>query len=191
MENKKVLVFASGNKHKIKQIQTMLPDYDVKGYKEMGIDFEIDENGNSFYENALIKAKTVSEALGVIALADDSGVCVEALNGAPGIYSARYAGDGNDEHNNDLLLNNLEGKENRKAKYVCALVAYYPNGKIVSAEGECHGEITLERRGTNGFGYDPIFFSYELGKTFGEAPDEERNKVSHRYKALIQLKNKL
>ncbi len=192
MENsKKVIVLASGNAHKIKEIGDMLPEFEVKGYKEFGLNFEIEENGTTFYENALIKAKTVSEALGVIALSDDSGICVEALNDQPGIYSARYAGDGIDEHNNDLLLKNLEGKENRKAKFVCCMVMYYPDGKIVTATGETQGEILKERQGVNGFGYDPIFYSYDVDKCFGLATKEEKNAVSHRFRALKKLREQI
>ena len=189
--NKKTLVVASGNKYKIKEFSDMLTDYNVVGYKDLGYDFEIEEDGNTFYDNALIKAKTVSEKLGVMALADDSGICVEALDGAPGIMSARYAGDGDDEHNNDLLLRNLEGKDNRDAKYVCVLVVCFPDGKIVSAEGETKGRILPERVGTCGFGYDPIFYSYDLEESFGTSSKERKNSVSHRYRALCELKNKL
>ena len=108
MSEKQTLVLASGNKHKIREISEMLPEFNVVGYKDFGLDFEIEEDGKTFYENALIKAKTVSEKLNLPALADDSGICVDALNGEPGIYSARYAGDGNDEHNNQLLLEKMK-----------------------------------------------------------------------------------
>ena len=135
------IVLASGNKHKIKEIQQMLPDYEIVGYKDLGFDFEIEENGKTFYENALIKAKAVSDALNLPALADDSGICVDALNGEPGIYSARYAGDGVDAHNNELLLKNMQGVENRSAKFVCCMVFYKPNGQIITATGETHGKI--------------------------------------------------
>lgn len=187
----KIIVFASGNKEKLKEVRAILSDYTVIPAKEMGYNSEPVENGNSFYENALIKAKAVAEELNLPALADDSGICVDALNGEPGIYSARYAGDGNDEHNNDLLLKNLQGCENRAAKYVCAMVYYTPNGEIIATEGEANGKILLEREGTNGFGYDPIFFSYDLNKSLGVATSEEKNKISHRYRALKELFQKL
>ncbi len=187
----KVIVFASGNKAKLKEVKAILKGYEVVLAKDLGYLGEIEENGNSFYENALIKAKTVATALNLPALADDSGICVDYLNGEPGIYSARYAGDGNDEHNNDLLLKKLENVENRDAKYVCAMVYYSPNGEIVSAEGETKGRILLERQGTNGFGYDPIFYSFDLNKGLGVASDEEKNKISHRYRALKTLLEKL
>lgn len=191
MMEKKKIVLASGNKHKIKEISDMLVDYEVIGYKDMGLDFEIEENGNSFYENALIKAKAVSDALNLPALADDSGICVDAINGAPGIYSARYAGDGIDENNNKLLLKNLEGEKNRKAKFVCTMVLYNPNGDIVSATGETLGEILHAPEGQNGFGYDPIFYSYDLGVSLGVASAEDKNKISHRFRALSALKEQL
>ena len=187
----KKLCLASGNKHKIKEIAEMLPEYEVIGYKDLGEDFEIVEDGKTFYENALIKAKTVAEKFNIPCLADDSGICVDVLNGEPGIYSARYAGDGDDTHNNNLLLKNLEGETNRKAKFVCCMVYYTPNGEIVTATGETHGEILLSPQGENGFGYDPIFFSYDLNKCMGVASAEEKNSVSHRYRAIVGIKEKL
>ena len=190
-ENKKILVLASGNKNKIREIGEMLPDYEVKGYKDMGLDMEIEENGSTCYETALIKARAVCEALGLPALADDSGLCVDALGGAPGVFSARYAGDGNDAHNNALLLKNMEGIKNRDAKFVSALVMYFPDGRIVSATGETFGRILYECKGDNGFGYDPLFFSNDLQKSLGEASAREKNTVSHRYRALCALREKL
>lgn len=190
-KERKTLVLASGNKGKIAEIGEMLPEFSVIGYKDAGLDFEIEETGATFYENALIKAKAVSEALGLPALADDSGLCVNALSGAPGIFSARFAGDGNDEHNIDKLLKELDGVKDRSAKFVCSLVLYYPDGKIISAEGETNGEILFERAGKNGFGYDPIFYSADLKKSLGEAPSKEKNSVSHRSRALKNLKEKL
>ena len=188
---KQTIVLASGNKHKIKEIGEMLKDYKVVGYKELGLDFEIEEDGNTFYENALIKAKVVSKALNLPALADDSGICVDALNGMPGIYSARYAGDGIDEHNNELLLKNMQDQENRTAKFVCCMVFYKPNGEIITATGETHGKILYEVQGENGFGYDPLFFSDDLQKCLGVATAEEKNTISHRFRALQALINKL
>lgn len=180
---KKRIILASGNAHKIKEIAEMLPDYEIVGYKEF-MDCEIEETGKTFYENALIKAKTVSEKLHVAALADDSGICVDALHGAPGIYSARYAGDGVDEHNNELLLKNMQGVADRKAKFVCCMVYCSERGDILTATGEVKGEILTERQGENGFGYDPIFYSYELKKPMGIATAKEKNSVSHRHRAL-------
>lgn len=188
--DKKRIILASGNKHKIGEIAAMLPEYEIVGYKDFA-DFEIEETGETFYENALIKAKTVSEKLHAAALADDSGICVDALSGAPGVYSARYAGDGDDEHNNDLLLKNMEGKTDRKAKFVCCMVYCSEKGDILSAFGEVKGEILTERHGKNGFGYDPIFYSYELDKPMGEACAEEKNSVSHRHRALVEIIEKI
>lgn len=188
--DKKRIILASGNKHKIREIAAMLKGYEVVGYKDFA-DFEIEETGETFYENALIKAKTVSEKLHAAALADDSGICVDALGGAPGVFSARYAGDGNDEHNNDLLLKNMEGKTDRKAKFVCCMVYCSKSGDILSATGEVKGEILAERQGKNGFGYDPIFYSYELKKPMGVATAEEKNSVSHRHRALAEIIEKI
>ena len=191
MESKKRIVLASGNSHKIKEISDMLPNYEIVGYKQLGFDFEIEEDGTTFYENALIKAKTVSDVLNLPSLADDSGICVDVLDGKPGIYSARYAGDGIDEHNNQLLLKNMQGQTNRKAKFVCCMVLYSPDGKIVTATGETHGQILDKCYGENGFGYDPLFFSDDLQKCLGVASSEEKNTISHRYRAIKQLKEKL
>ena len=187
MENKKTLVLASGNKGKIKEIGEMLPEFTVKSYKEFGLDFEIDETGETYYENAFIKAKTVAEKLNIPTLADDSGLSVDALDGAPGVYSARYAGDGVDEHNNDKLLAVLEKEENRKAKFICCMVYYVNECEHYTATGETEGEILRQREGKNGFGYDPIFYSYDLGKSMGIASDEEKNSVSHRSRALKEI----
>ena len=181
--DKKRIVIASGNKHKIAEIAAMLPDYEVAGYKNLA-DFEIEETGETFCENAIIKAQAVAKALNCAALADDSGICVDALGGAPGVYSARYAGDGDDEHNNDLLLENMKGVKNRAAKFVCCMAYVSENGDILTATGEVKGEILNERQGKNGFGYDPIFYSYELKKPMGIATAEEKNSVSHRARAL-------
>lgn len=185
------IVLASGNKHKIKEIAQMLPEFEVVGYKDLGFDFEIEENGKTFYENALIKAKAVCEKLSIPALADDSGICVEALNGEPGIYSARYAGDGDDNHNNELLLKNMQGVADRRAKFVCCMVLYKPNGEIITATGETEGEVLNELQGENGFGYDPLFYSYDLKKCLGIATAEEKNTISHRFRAVNALKDKL
>jgi len=191
MLNKVKIVLASNNKDKLKEIREMLPDFEIVACRDAGFVGDVEENGNSFFENALIKAKTVSNALNLPALADDSGICVEALGGAPGIYSARYAGDGIDEHNNELLLENLNGKENRKAKYVCCMVYYKPDGSVESGVGEMYGEILTSPQGSNGFGYDPLFFSYDLNKPVGLASEREKNSVSHRFRALEKIKDKI
>ena len=191
MTEKKIIVLASGNKHKVKEIRELLPEYEIISCLEAGFTGDIEENGLTFYDNALIKAKTVATALNLPALADDSGICVEALNGEPGIYSARYAGDGVDKHNNELLLKNMQGKENRRAKFVCCMVYYKPNGEIITASGETCGEILDKEYGQNGFGYDPLFFSYDLNKCMGLATDVEKNSVSHSFRAIEGIKEKL
>lgn len=191
MQKDKVIVAASGNAGKIREISEILNDYRVISCKELGFTDDIEETGKSFYDNALIKAETVAKALNMPALADDSGLCVTALSGAPGVYSARYSGTGTDEGNIDKLLKETENVSDRSAKFVSAVVVYYPDGKIVSAQGETFGEILRARRGNGGFGYDPVFYSYDLKKSFGEASVEEKNSVSHRARALAELRKKL
>ena len=185
----KKLIVASNNKGKLKEIKEILKEkYQVVSMGEMGFNEDIVEDGDSFYANALIKAKTVAKALNCDALADDSGLCVEALGGAPGIYSARYAGEhGDDKANRDLLLKNLENVENRKAKFVSAIVLVKADGTEIVGIGETHGKIAHKEEGENGFGYDCIFISDDLGMSFGVASDEDKNKVSHRYRGLIDL----
>lgn len=189
--DKKTIVVASGNKGKLKEIQDLLPDFNVVSYKELGFNEEIEETGTTFYENALIKAKTVSMALNLPALADDSGLCVEALGGAPGVISARYSETGLDKDNNEKLLKVMKGEKNRNAKFVCCMVYYTPNGEIVTATGETYGTIMDETQGQNGFGYDVLFYSTEINKCFGVASKEEKNAVSHRFRALEGIKEKL
>lgn len=186
------VVLASTNKGKIRELKEMLKDYDINLLSLNDINFnnEIIENGNSFEENALIKARTVSEFSNLITIADDSGIEVTALNNAPGIYSARYSG-GSDDDNNTLLLKNLEGKENRSAHYTCAIVLYFPNGKYKTFIGYCYGKIGYEYRGSNGFGYDPLFYLPEYKMTMAEISSEEKNKISHRYKALKGVINNI
>lgn len=191
MQKDKVIVAASSNAGKIREISEILNDYRVISCKELGFTDDIEETGKTFYDNALIKAETVAKALNMPALADDSGLCVTALSGAPGVYSARYSGTGTDEGNIDKLLKETENVSDRSAKFVSAVVVYYPDGKIVSAQGETFGEILRARRGNGGFGYDPVFYSYDLKKSFGEASAEEKNSVSHRARALAELRKKL
>ena len=186
------LIVASNNKGKIKEIKEILKDvYEIVPMGEAGFNEEIEENGSTFFENALIKAKAVSEALGVNALADDSGLCVDALGGAPGIYSARFSGvHGDDAANRKKLLNelkNLKNPEERKARFVSSVVLYKRDGEVVSGMGETHGIIGFQEEGENGFGYDSLFVSDDLGKAFGVATAEEKNAVSHRKRALIDL----
>ena len=189
----KKLVVASGNKGKIKEIKNILGGiYEVIPMAELGFNDDVEETGSTFFENALIKAKTVSIALNADALADDSGLVVDALNGAPGIYSARYAGEhGNDKLNRVLLLKNLKNEENRKAKFVSSVVLYKTDGTYLSGYGETLGTILYEEDGENGFGYDCIFKSDDLGVSFGIASFEDKNKVSHRFRALQDLYKKI
>lgn len=182
------IVFASTNRDKIKEISKMLYPHEILSLDDIGFHDEIVENGESFYENALIKARTVYNFCHILTLADDSGICVEALNDEPGIYSARYSKSGQDNDNNELLLKNLKNVSNRKAKYVCALVAIGEFGEKCFM-GEMNGRIIDEYRGDGGFGYDPIFFLDDYGKTAAEISMEEKNKISHRGKALREFKS--
>ena len=187
-DKKMRLVVASGNKNKLREIAEIFTDFEVVSQKEMGFDEDVEETGKTFAENALIKARAASKALGMVALADDSGICVDALGGAPGVYSARYCGHhGSDKENRDLLLKNLEGVENRSAYFQSAIALVYPDGRELLAEGRTNGVILTEEVGEGGFGYDCIFFSDDLQKSFGVASAEEKNAVSHRFRALQAL----
>jgi len=184
----KRLVVASENKGKLKEIREILKDkYEVVSMGEMGFCEEIVEDGETFYENALKKAKTVADALGCDALADDSGLCVEALNGAPGVYSARYA-EGSDDDRIDKLLLELENvpDEKRSARFVSAVCCVFPDGEKITVPGECEGKIAFERHGNGGFGYDPVFISSK--GAFGELTAEEKDSISHRGRALEKFK---
>lgn len=180
------IVAATSNAHKLKEIRAILKDHEIVSQKEAGFTGEVEETGATFLENARLKARAVFEATGQSALADDSGLCVKALGGAPGVFSARYSGGG-DKENRALLLKNLEQKENRAAYFACAIVLITADGKEYTAVGKSYGEILTEERGENGFGYDPLFYSRELKKTFAEASEEEKNSVSHRGRALEAL----
>lgn len=190
MEKAKKIVVASGNKHKIEEIAQILCDYEIIPMSEAGFSGEIEENGKSFRENALIKAKAVADALGCAALADDSGLCVDYLGGAPGIYSARFSGEG-DKANRALLLKKLEGADDRRAYFECAMCLYRPDGRTLFGTGRTYGHILEEEIGNNGFGYDCLFYSDDLKKSFGEASEEEKNGVSHRSRALADLRSRL
>jgi len=186
--NKIKLVVATGNAHKLKEISEIFTQFDVLSQKEMGFSDDVEETGKTFMENALIKARAASNALSCIALADDSGLCVNALDGAPGVFSARYAGEhGNDKENRALLLKNLQGVKDRSAYFQCAVALVFPDGTELCAEGKTYGEILTEEVGEGGFGYDPIFQSVDLGKSFGVATNSEKNSVSHRFRALTNL----
>lgn len=186
------LIIASNNKHKIKEIKEILSGKfdEIISLSEANISHETVEDGKTFLENAYKKAREISEISGSAALADDSGICVDALSGAPGIYSARFSG-GSDEDNNRLLLEKLEGKTERGAHYTCAVSLVYPDGKHVFAEGYMYGNITEKPRGTNGFGYDPLFIPDGSNRTVAEMSDEEKNAISHRSNALSLLLEKI
>ncbi len=190
MDKRKRIVVASGNAHKITEIADILKDFEFVSMKDAGFEGDIVEDGASFKENALIKAKTVAEALNMTALADDSGLCVDALGGAPGIYSARFSGEG-DEGNRRLLLKQLEGIDDRRAHFECAVCLYSPGGRMLFGVGKTYGHILHEERGDNGFGYDCLFYSDDLKMSFGEATEEQKNGVSHRARALKDLENAL
>jgi len=185
------LVVASGNKNKLREIAEIFNDLEVISQKEAGFDVDVEETGTTFVENARLKAHAAAKALGCMALADDSGLCVDALNGAPGVYSARYCGyHGSDKENRDLLLKNMQGIQDRSAHFTSAMVLAYPDGKEIVAEGHTYGKILHEETGEGGFGYDCLFESDDLKKSFGEATAEEKNAVSHRYRALQNLLEK-
>lgn len=192
MQTKTRMVVASGNAHKLQEIAAIFTEYEVCAQKQAGFCEDVEETGKTFAENALIKARAACNALGCITLADDSGLCVDALGGAPGVYSARYSGaHGNDKANRETLLKNMQGETNRKAHFTTALALVYPDGGEIVVEGKTYGEILHEERGNGGFGYDSLFFSEDLKKSFGEATAEEKNGVSHRFRALQALREKL
>lgn len=189
MSEKQRLVVASGNAHKLREIAEIFTEFEVLSQKQMGFDGEVEETGKTFVENALIKARAACKALGCVTLADDSGLCVEALGGAPGIYSARYCGShDSDAENRATLLQNMQGVANRRAYFHSAIALVYPDGRELFAEGKTHGRILEKEDGTGGFGYDPLFFSDDLKKSFGNATAEEKNAVSHRFRALQTMR---
>jgi len=184
------LALATNNKHKVVEIKAVLGDFfdEMLTLQELGINQDIEETGTTLEENSLIKAKTICEMTGLPSLGDDTGLMVDALNGEPGIYSARYAGlEHDDAANRKKLLDNLNNKSDRKAHFCTVITLYYPDGHYIQALGRVDGEITFEEKGTNGFGYDPIFYSYDLKKVFAEGTAEEKNSVSHRGRALRNL----
>ncbi len=192
----KKLIFATGNEGKMKEVRMILADLDVEvlSLKEAGIEAEAEENGATFEENAKIKAVEIMKRSGEIVLADDSGLEVDALNKEPGIYSARYMGYDTSYHiKNQNLIRRLEGKtgKERSARFVCAIAAAFPDGRVLTTRGTMEGEIGYEERGENGFGYDPIFYLPEYGCYSGELPLEVKNSLSHRGKALRLMKEEL
>ena len=189
---KEKLVVATGNAHKLREISQIFTEYEVISQKQAGFDEDVEETGLTFEENALIKARAACRALGIAVLADDSGICVNALGGAPGVFSARYCGHhGDDKANRDLLIKNLDGVADRTAYFESAIALVYPNGREIVAHGRTFGKILFEEDGDGGFGYDCLFFSDDLKKSFGQATAEEKNAVSHRFRGLMELKAKL
>lgn len=191
------LIIASNNAHKVEEIKQILgARFEIiQSLREAGVSHETLEDGNTFMENALKKAREIAEITGSAALADDSGLCVDALSGAPGIYSARYAGEDDstlrDKANNALLLKNLEDKSDRTAHFTCAMALVYPDGREVMAEGYMPGRIIESPRGCAGFGYDPLFLPDGEDRTVAEMSENEKNAISHRGRALTILLTKI
>lgn len=190
------VILASNNKHKLEEIQAILSglSYELLSMKEAGLDLDIEENGDTFEANSLIKAEAVLSKLGICTIADDSGLIVDALDGEPGVYSARFAGEpSDDQKNNEKLLRLLQDVPNSKrtARFVSVITMVFENGHTIVARGEAEGSIGYEYKGSNGFGYDPLFIDQRTGLTFAELSSEEKNKHSHRAKALILLKEAL
>ena len=189
----KKLIFATGNQGKLKEIREIMADLDVEvlSMKEAGVQTEIEENGTTFEENAVIKARAVGKLTGELTLADDSGLEIDYLNKEPGVYSARYMGEDTSYHvKNASLVKRLEGvpMEQRTARFVCVIAAVFPDGRVETARGTIEGVIGYEERGENGFGYDPIFYVPELNCSTAELTPGQRNEISHRGKALRKMK---
>ena len=187
-------VLATHNPGKLKEMAQILEKFHVEVVmpSDLGIDVDVEETGTTFAENAMLKAKAICAASGLPAIADDSGLCVEALNGAPGVYSARYGGEGLDDIGRyRLLLNNLRGANTRAAHFACAVACAFPNGDELTAEGRCDGAIAFAPMGEGGFGYDPVFLVPEMRKTFAQMTAEEKSGISHRGRAMEKFVAKL
>lgn len=187
-------VLATHNPGKLREMGEILSSLGVEVVSpaDVGITVDVEETGTTFAENAMLKAKAICAASGLPAIADDSGLCVDALNGAPGVYSARYGGPGLDDAGRyQLLLENMRGQLDRRCKFVSAICCCFPNGDRVEARGECAGTLAYAPKGADGFGYDPIFFVPGLKKTFAELSPEEKNAISHRGNALKAFREKL
>lgn len=192
----KKIIFATGNENKMKEIRQIMGDMgmEILSMKEAGVGADVVEDGATFEENAVIKAKAIAEFTKEIVLADDSGLEIDYLNKEPGIYSARYMGEDTSYHikNNNLIERLKDAKEGeRTARFVCAIAAVFPDGEIITTRGTIEGTIAHEEKGENGFGYDPIFYVPEFGCTTAELSEEDKNKVSHRGNALREMKEKL
>lgn len=190
----KKLVVASNNEGKIVEIKRILEalPFEIVSLKDIGLNINVIEDGDTFFENAQKKAVEVCNITNEITLADDSGLCVDALDGKPGIYSARFAGeDATDNQNNIKLLDVLDGITDRTAKFLCSMYVSFPNGGMVCSNGVCNGRIITEAKGIGGFGYDPLFIPDGYDNTFAEIPDSIKNKISHRAKALEGIRTEL
>ena len=187
-------VLATHNPGKLKEMGAILARFGVEvvSPKDLGLTVDVEETGTTFAENAMLKAKAICAAAQLPAIADDSGLCVDALNGGPGVYSARYGGEGLDDRGRYmLLLNNMRGQTTRAAHFACAIACAFPNGDTLTAEGRCDGTIAFAPMGEGGFGYDPVFFVPEKAKTFGQLTAEEKSAISHRGRALESFVEKL
>lgn len=187
-------ILATHNPGKLREMAAILSQYGVEVVSpaDVGITVDVEETGTTFAENAMLKAKAICAAANLPAIADDSGLCVDALNGGPGVYSARYGGEGLDDKGRyTLLLQNMRGQTTRAAHFACAIACAFPNGDELTAEGRCDGTIAFAPMGEGGFGYDPVFFVPEKAKTFGQLTAEEKSAISHRGKALKAFSEKL
>ncbi len=187
-------VLATHNPGKLAEMKAILSGLgvEVMSPSEAGVEVDVEETGTTFAENAMLKAKAICAAAGLPAIADDSGLCVDALNGGPGVYSARYGGEGLDDRGRCmLLLRSMRGQGSRIAHFTCAVACAFPNGDTLTAEGRCDGAIAFAPLGEGGFGYDPVFLIPEKGKTFGQIGPEEKSKISHRGRALAAFAEKL
>ena len=187
-------ILATHNPRKLREMAAILSQYGVEVVSpaDVGITVDVEETGTTFAENAMLKAKAICAAADLPAIADDSGLCVDALNGGPGVYSARYGGEGLDDKGRyTLLLQNMRGQTTRAAHFACAIACAFPNGDELTAEGRCDGTIAFAPMGEGGFGYDPVFFVPEKTKTFGQLTAEEKSAISHRGKALKAFSEKL
>ena len=188
------LVLASKNQKKLVEMRDILSHMGVEVclQSDVGVDVDVEETGTTFEENSLLKARAVMEASGLPAIADDSGLCVDALGGAPGVYSARYGGEGLDDRGRYmLLLQTMRGQTTRAAHFTCAIACAFPNGDTITAEGQAPGTIAFAPMGEGGFGYDPVFFVPDKAKTFAQLTQEEKAEISHRGKALREFTAKL
>ena len=185
------VILASKNQHKLTELSAILSQlgFEIALESEYGLDIDVEETGTTFEENSFLKADAVMKASGLPVLADDSGLMVDALDGAPGVYSARYGHKASDKERTAYLLENMKEvpEERRGAKFVCVITCLFPDGRKIVARGECPGVIARAPHGENGFGYDPVFYLPELGMTYAELPSEQKNAISHRARALQEF----